>query len=203
MFSDSIEEHETRLLHVLSRLKEYGLKLSLEKCKFFQVSVRYLGHIVSRNGVETDPQKIEALKAWPSLRNLKELRSFLGFAGYYRRFIQDFSKIVKPLNDLTVGYPPLRKGSRIKENHNQYFQPSEPFGGRWTDSCQEAFKTIIDKLTTARVRLCQPETAVCVAYERKYSWARSSTLSRARRDDACHCICKPWIVSKRISVSSP
>lgn len=151
VFSDSIEEHETRLLHVLSRLKEYGLKLSLEKCKFFQESVRYLGHIVSRNGVETDPQKIEALKTWPSPRNLKELRLFLGFAGYYRRFIQDFSKIVKPLNDLTVGYPPLRKGSRLKEDHNQYFQPSEPFGGRWTDSCQEAFKTIIDKLTTAPV----------------------------------------------------
>lgn len=75
----------------------------------------------------------------------------MGFAGYYRRFIQDFSKIVKPLNDLTVGYPPLRKGSRIKENHNQYFQPSERFGGRWTDSCKEAFKTIIDKLTTAPV----------------------------------------------------
>lgn len=151
VFSDTLEEHETRLLHVLNRLKDYGLKLSLEKCKFFQTSVKYLGHIVSRDGVETDPQKIEALKTWPSPRNLKELRSFLGFAGYYRRFIQDFSKIVKPLNDLTVGYPPLRKGCRLKEDGGHYFQPSEPFGGRWTDSCQKAFETIIDRLTTAPV----------------------------------------------------
>lgn len=98
VFSATLEEHEKRLLRVLQRLKDYGLKLSPEKCKFFQTSVRYLGHIVSANGVETDPDKIKALKTWPSLTNLKELRSFLGFAGYYRRFIKDFSKIVKPLS---------------------------------------------------------------------------------------------------------
>lgn len=144
VFSDTLKEHETRLLHVLNRLKEYGLKLSLEKCKFFQTSVRYLGHIVSRHGVKTDPQKIEALKTWLGPRNLKELRSFLGFIQYY-------SKIVKPLNDLTVGYPPLRKGSRSKEDNSQYFQPNKPFSGRWTDSCQQAFETIIGRLTTAPV----------------------------------------------------
>lgn len=82
VFSDTLEEHERRL-HVLGCLKDYGLKLSLEKCKFFQKSVKYLGHIVSENGVETDPQKIEAIKTWPNPRNLKELRSFLGFSCYY------------------------------------------------------------------------------------------------------------------------
>lgn len=94
VFSETLEQHEIRLLHVLSRLKEYGLKLSMEKCKFFQTSVKYLGHIVSQHGVVTDPEKIVALKTWPSPRNLKDLRSFLGFAGYYRRFIQSYSKIV-------------------------------------------------------------------------------------------------------------
>ncbi len=63
IFSDTIEEHERHLLNVLSRLKEYGLKLFLEKCKFCQTSVRYLGHIVSERGVETDPEKIQALKS--------------------------------------------------------------------------------------------------------------------------------------------
>lgn len=106
---------------------------------------------MSQDGVETDPQKIKALKTWPSPRNLKELRSFLGFASYYRRFIQDFSKIVKPLNDLTAGYSALRKGSRLKEDSGQYFQPSELFAGRWTASCQQAFETIIDRLTTGPV----------------------------------------------------
>lgn len=71
IFSDSLEEHEHRLLRVLNRLKEYNLKLSPEKCKFFQRSVRYLGHVVSERGVETDPDKISALKTWPIPKTLK------------------------------------------------------------------------------------------------------------------------------------
>lgn len=150
IFSDTLEEHESRLLQVLKRLKEYGLKLSSEKCKFFQTSVKYLGHIVSQHGVETDPQKIEALTTWPVPENLKELRSFLGFSGYYRRFVKDYSKIIKPLNDLTAGYPPLKKPDKGKTTA-RYFYPSESFGKRWTPECQEAFENIINKLTTAPV----------------------------------------------------
>lgn len=97
VFSKTLEEHERRLLQVLTRLREYGLKLSPEKCRFFQTSVKYLGHIVSERGVKTDPEKIEAIKTWPRPKTLKELRSFLGFSGYYRRFIKDYSQIVKPL----------------------------------------------------------------------------------------------------------
>lgn len=70
VFSDTLEEHESRLLQVLKRLKEYGLKLSPEKFTFFQTSVKYLGHIVSQHGVKTDPEKIEALKTWPVPKNL-------------------------------------------------------------------------------------------------------------------------------------
>lgn len=152
VFSDTLEEHESRLLQVLKRLKEYGLKLSPEKCKFFQTSVKYLGHIVSQHGVKTDPEKIEALKTWPVPKNLKELRSFLGFSGYYRRFVKDYSKIIKPLNDLTAGYPPLRKqSSRGKEKTTKCFHPKELFGERWTPECQRAFDEIINKLITAPV----------------------------------------------------
>lgn len=150
IFSNSLEEHERRLIQVLSRLREYGLKLSPEKCKFFQTSVRYLGHIVSERGVETDPEKISVIKSWPIPTNLKELRSFLGFAGYYRRFIKDYSTIVKPLNDLTRGYLPPCK-SRTKPSHVQYYNPSQPFGERWSFSCQVAFTTLIEKLTTTPV----------------------------------------------------
>ena len=112
IFSDTLEQHESRLLQVLNRLKEYGLKLSSEKCTFLQTSVKYLGHIVSQHGVEADPQKIEALKTWPVPENLKQLCSFLGFSGYYRRFVRNNSKITKPLNDLTPGYPPLKKNNQ-------------------------------------------------------------------------------------------
>lgn len=151
VFSTSLEEHEARLLTVLQRLRENGLKLSPEKCKFFQSRVRYLGHIVSRDGVETDPEKVTALKTWPRPQTLKELRSFLGFSGYYRRFVQDYSKIVKPLTNLTAGYPPSRKNSKKPAKNVTYLNPKEPFSERWTPACQHAFECIIDRLTTAPV----------------------------------------------------
>ncbi len=134
VFSRSLEEHEARLIQVLKRLREFGLKLSPEKCKFCQTSVRYLGHIVSQHGVETDPAKVEALKTWPRSKDLKELRSFLGFSGYYRRFVQDYSKIVKPLNDLTAGYPPLQKSPKIKTDEKKPVLQSEGTVWRTMDS---------------------------------------------------------------------
>lgn len=130
VFSPTLEEHEDRLLNVLNRLREYGLKLSPDKCKFFQSSVKYLGHIVSEKGIETDPEKVATLKTWPKPNNLKELRTFLGFCGYYRRFIKDYSKIVKPLNALTAGYPPMRKHSSSKVNAEKYHNPKDVFGDR-------------------------------------------------------------------------
>ncbi|RXN02811.1 Retrovirus-related Pol polyprotein from transposon 412 [Labeo rohita] len=156
VFSRTLEEHEERLLRVLTRLKEFGLKLSLEKCVFFQTSVRYLGHVVSRDGVRTDPEKISALKTWPVPQTLRELKSFLGFAGYYRRFVKGYSSIVKPLHSLTSGYPPFHKKSKAKltdtrQKTNQYHDPKEPFGGRWTPDCQKAFEAVIQSLTTAPV----------------------------------------------------
>ncbi|KAL0150798.1 hypothetical protein M9458_053880, partial [Cirrhinus mrigala] len=101
VFSNTLEEHEDRLMHVLNRLK----------CHFFQTSVRYLGHIVSEKGVETDPEKIRALTSWPRPTNIKELKSFLGFTGCFRRFVKDYSKIAKPLNSLTAGYLPPKRVS--------------------------------------------------------------------------------------------
>ncbi|XP_042254131.1 uncharacterized protein LOC121887433 [Thunnus maccoyii] len=151
VFSRTLEEHEEKLIKVLSRLKEFGLKLSPEKCVFFQTSVRYLGHVVSRNGVQTDPEKISALKTWPIPQNLQELRSFLGFAGYYRRFVKGYSSIVKPLHDLTSGYPPSQKKAKMKQKSEQYHNPKELFGERWSPACQQAFETVISKLTTAPV----------------------------------------------------
>ncbi len=150
VFSKDLEEHEERLLRVLNRLKEYGLKLAPEKCIFAQTSVKYLGHIVSDKGVQTDPDKVTAVKTWPVPRNLKELRSFLGFVGYYRRFVKDFSKKVKPLNDLTSGYPPTRQGIK-STNNGRYRSPKDFFGSRWTAACQKAFDQIIEELTTSPV----------------------------------------------------
>lgn len=173
IFSDILEEHERRLLHVLGRLKEYGLKLSPEKCRFCQTFVKYLGHVVTERGVETDPAKIESLKSWPIPTNLKELRSFLGFAGYYRWFIKDYSSLVKPLNDLTKGYPPVHKSAKAKKPSAQYLDVKHLFGDRWTPEFQKAFDLLIDKLTSSPVLGFAHTT-----YGRKDNWSWSSAVSR-------------------------
>nr|XP_055059066.1 uncharacterized protein LOC129442817 [Misgurnus anguillicaudatus]XP_055059067.1 uncharacterized protein LOC129442817 [Misgurnus anguillicaudatus] len=149
VFSNSLEEHEERLMRVLNRLKEFGLKLSPDKCHFFMKSVKYLGHIVSENGVETDPDKISALTTWPKPTNIRELKSFLGFTGYYRRFVRDYSRIAKPLNALTAGYCPHRKKKDSRSPSNIDFK--KPFGSRWTPECDVSFQTLIEKLTSAPV----------------------------------------------------
>lgn len=92
-------------MRVLNRLKDYGLKLAPEKCVFVKPSVKYLGHIISDQGVQTDLDKVDAVKTWPIPKNSKELKSFLGLIGYYHRFIKDFSKKIRPLNELTSGNP--------------------------------------------------------------------------------------------------
>lgn len=75
-------------MKVLNHLKEFGLKLSPDKCQFFKSSVKYLGHVVDAYGVHTDPEKISALKDWPRPSTRRELKCFLGFAGYYRHFVE-------------------------------------------------------------------------------------------------------------------
>lgn len=147
IFSSSLEEHEERLMKVLKRIADFGLQLSPSKCKFFQTSVKYLGHVISAQGIQPDPDKVAAVKEWPQPQTAKELRSFLGFTGYYRRFVRDYSKIVRPLNDLLKGdLAPKHKGS----NHLPRKQ-SHPLGAKWTSDCQAAFDLLIEKLTSAPV----------------------------------------------------
>ena len=86
---------------MLERLKEAGLKLQPPKCCFFQKKIQYLGHIVSEDGIATDPSKVVKVVQWPTPSTAKEVQQFLGLAGYYRRFIQNFSPIAKPLHKLT------------------------------------------------------------------------------------------------------
>ncbi|KAI5607937.1 hypothetical protein C0J50_12359, partial [Silurus asotus] len=109
-----------------------GLKLSVDKCQICFSKVKYLGHIVSAKGVAPDPEKIDAITQWPMPTNLKTLQSFVGFCGYYRRFIANYSAIVRPLTELTKGYAPTQKA-------------------RWDQSCTDAFQQIIHCLSHAPV----------------------------------------------------
>lgn len=152
VFGRSLEEHEERLMRVLDRLEETGLKLSLDKCQFCQPRVKYVGHIVSADGVATDPDKIQAVAKWPQPTDLKSLRSFLGFCGYYRRFIANYSAIVRPLTELTKGYAPTQRGRKQAMDKNKtYLKESEPFNDRWNQSCTDAFQSIIQCLINAPV----------------------------------------------------
>jgi transposase InsO family protein len=101
IFSNSVEHHITQLQRVFDRLKDAGLKLKPKKCCLFRKKVKYLGHLVSGQGIETDPDKVSAVKNWPRPQNLKDVRSFVGFCSYYRRFLPNFASEAKPLITLT------------------------------------------------------------------------------------------------------
>ena len=136
VFGRSFEEHVSRLGEVLGRLKAANLKVKPTKCTLFSKQVSYLGHIISEEGVGTDPAKIETVRSWPAPTCVAEVRSFVGLASYYRRFIAGFAAIAQPLHKLT--------------EKNSTFQ--------WDTACQEAFDTLKQKLITAPI-LAYPDPA--------------------------------------------
>ena len=114
VFSQTPEKHLHRLKAFFNKLKAVGLKLKPSKCDLFEQQINYLGHVVSNEGVSTDPEKIKAVTEWPQPTTVTEVRSFLGFVSYYRRFIPNFSKAAKPLNKLLQnleGTPRQKKNS--------------------------------------------------------------------------------------------
>ena len=129
IFSKSEAEHEVHLKLVLQRLREHKLYAKFSKCEFWIDEIPFLGHIISKGGIVVDPSKVKDVLEWKILQTVKEIRSFLGLAGYYRRFIENFSKIAKPLTSL------LQKSVNFI----------------WTDERQMAFDELKKRLTTAPV----------------------------------------------------
>ena len=126
IFSSSIESHLQQLEEVFTRLRSAGLKLKPKKCHLFKRKVQYLGHVVSEHGIETDPDKIEAIKNWSRPNNVSEVRSFLGLCSYYRRFVPEFASLARPLIVMT------EKDSKFK----------------WSEEQENAWLTLKEKLMT-------------------------------------------------------
>lgn len=141
VFSSSVEQHLERLKVVLGRLQAEGLKAKLSKCSFFQKEVHYLGHVISGQGVSTDQGKIEVVANWPVPTTVSELRSFLGFASYYRRFVEGFAKLAAPLHKTVAEFGRTQPGRASERGVIKC----------WTDACQQSFQALKTKLTTAPV----------------------------------------------------
>ena len=129
VFGGSFDEELERLEVVLRRLRAANLKLSPKKCLFFQSEVPFLGNIVGRDGVKTDPQKVAAVQDWPVPTCVADVKSFVGLCTYYRRFVKQFAQIASPLHQLT------RKGARFE----------------WSATCQVAFDSLKRALVEAPV----------------------------------------------------
>ena len=131
VFSKTPEEHLVRLRGVFQKLREAGPS----KCEFFKDRIAYLGHIVSKAGIETDPKKIEDIKEWPRPTTVTDVRQFLGFTNYYRKFIKQYALVANPLNKLISGENAKKKNKKVE----------------WTQECEESFQKLKDICTETPV----------------------------------------------------
>ena len=147
VFGKSLQEMVGRLDMVLGRLGQWGLKVKPEKCHLGYREVQYLGHQVSGKGVSPDAEKIRAVRDWPTPKSDTQLRSFLGLAGYYRRFMPGYARIAAPLHATLTGA--IKKGRCAPKTTHQV--PNAEFTTRWGMDCDEAFATLKERITTAPV----------------------------------------------------
>ena len=125
----TFEEEIENLREVFGRFRAANLKLNPKKCELFREEVLYLGHMVTEEGISTEPSKVEAVTTWPTPKNKRDLRAFLGLCSYYRKFIKSFADIAGPLYKLT-------------EKQTVF---------AWTEQCNDAFDELKRRLTTAPV----------------------------------------------------
>ncbi|MCQ7850991.1 reverse transcriptase, partial [Salmonella enterica] len=129
IYSRGEKEHNGHLRVVLQRLREEKLYAKYAKCEFWLKEVAFLGHVVSGDGIKVDPKKTDVIRNWPRPLTPSDIRSFLGLAGYYRRFVNGFCSIASPMTKLT------QKKAKFE----------------WTDECERSFQTLKDKLVSAPI----------------------------------------------------
>jgi hypothetical protein len=138
IYLDDLEQHRQHVRRIPERVEEVGLMLKASKCEFYTDRMEYLGYIISSMGMSMDPEKVRAMAEWREPTNVKGVRSFLGFANFYRRFIWDLSKITTPLTKLTRKDIPWEWGNAAQSAFEQlkqamisqlilqHFDPTQP-----------------------------------------------------------------------------
>ncbi|KAK2422360.1 hypothetical protein QL285_032900 [Trifolium repens] len=142
IYSKTEEEHAEHLRIVLKTLRENKLYAKLSKCEFWHKEVSFLGHVISKGGIAVDPSKVDAVMKWGTPESVFEIRSFLGLAGYYRRFIEGFSRLALPLTRLT------KKGQAFV----------------WDNLCEKSFQELKRRLTSAPVLILPKPNEPFVMY---------------------------------------
>jgi hypothetical protein len=146
VYSRSEEEHEEHLYLALQKVREHRLYAKLSKCEFWMKQVAFLGHVISKGGISVDLSKVQDVLHWNAPTSVGDIQSFLGLAGYYRRFIEGFSKISKPMTEL------LEEDKKFE----------------WTSACEARFQELKKRMTAAPI-LVMPDmkklfSIYCYAY---------------------------------------
>ena len=173
---DGVETSLRNLREVFERVRGAGLKLKPSKCELFRKEIAYLGHIINKDGLKTDPKKIEAVKNWPIPIYLTDVRGFIGLCSYYRRFIKNFGETVKPLSQLTT-----RNSDHV-----------------WREEHTEAFNAMKDALTTSPLLAHPKEGCEYILDTDASTWAIGAVLSQIQPNAAGHPEERPIAYASRL-----
>ena len=135
VYSSTLEEHLTKLRHVLEQLLTYRLYIQPDKSEFLHSQLPYLGYIITEHGITPNPEKFSKIKNFPQPKDTKAIQQFLGLAGFYRRFIPKYSDVAKPLSSL------LKKDTEFV----------------WTEDCQKSLDSLNEKITSPDLMLAYPD----------------------------------------------
>lgn len=178
IYSQDESSHADDVQRVLERLRQYKLYAKLSKCAFEETEIRFLGFIISPEGVHMEPERVATIRDWPVPRNVREVLQFTGFANFYRRFVEGYSRIAAPLTNMTKGHEWARKGSKADQEANAKFV--------WTEETQRAFDSLKERFTTAPfLRHFDPELPLRVETDAS-NFAISGILSQLQRNGHWH-----------------
>ena len=162
IYSETFEEHMIHIKEVFKKLRKTNLKIRAEKCSFAKQEIEFLGHIIGKDGIKVNEKLVEKVKNFPRPKSVTELRGFLGLASYYRRFIKDFAKVAKPLNELLKGSRKKKSKWKKKQNiceicnekghyEDECLENKGKITGKWTNKQEESFEILKEKLTNAPI----------------------------------------------------